>query len=44
MMLENDAILKGGGVSKTTPRGWFWAQWGGGKGEGKLEKTENGKR
>ena len=30
-------------MSKGTPRGWFWARGGGGKGEGELEKTENGK-
>ena len=29
--------------SKSPPREWFWARWGGGKGEGELEKTENGK-
>ena len=26
-------------MSKTTPRGWFWAQWGGGKGEGQARRN-----
>ena len=30
-------------MSKRTPREWFWARWGGGKGEGKLEETQNSK-
>ena len=38
-------LFRGGsGASKSAPRAWFWARWGGGKGEGKLEETENGKR
>ena len=28
-------------MGKLTPRGWFWARGGGGK--GKLEETQNGK-
>ena len=43
-MIKKYAVRRGGGGNKSTPRARFWAQWGGGTGEGKLEKTENGKR